>query len=245
MAEFYDQIGIGYRDYRAPDPRIQALINEALGDARSVLNVGAGAGSYEPIDRPALAVEPSAVMIAQRKPALNPVVRAHAGALPFPDDSFDAALALLTVHHWPDRSAGLEEMRRVARRSVIVFTHDGFHDNFWLMDYFPEILEVDDRIMPTVEEFESVYASVREVRVPVPGDCCDGFLAAYWRRPEAYLDPGVRSAISAFAMIDNVETGLTKLRDDLASGAWLSRHRELMECDRLDLGYKLAIASPD
>ncbi len=245
MAEFYDQIGAGYRAYRSPDPRIQALLTEALGDCRSVLNVGAGAGSYEPTDRPTLAVEPSPVMIAQRSAALNPVVRAHAEALPFPDQSFDAALALLTVHHWPDRIGGLKELRRVARREIIVFTHDGFHDSFWLMDYFPEILELDERIMPTVEEFESVYDRVREVRVPIPANCSDGFLAAYWQRPEAYLDAGVRSAISAFAMIDEVEAGLERLSDDLASGAWQQRHGTLMELDSLDVGYKLVIASLD
>ncbi len=245
MAEFYDQIGVGYRDYRAPDPRIQALITQALGDAASVLNVGAGAGSYEPTDRPTLAVEPSPVMIAQRGRPLNPVVRAHAAALPFADNSFASVLALLTVHHWPDRRAGLEEMRRVAQDSVVVFTHDGFHDSFWLMDYFPDILELDARIMPTAEEFASVYGRVEEVRVPIPADCSDGFLAAYWRRPQAYLDAGVRGAISAFAMIDKVEAGLEQLGADLASGAWQARHGELMQHDKLDLGYKLVIASPD
>lgn len=242
MAEFYDAIGIGYRDYRRPDPRIQALITEALADTGSVLNVGAGAGSYEPQDRPTVAVEPSSVMIEQRAAELNPVVRAYAEALPFADSSFDTTLALLTVHHWPDRLAGLRELARVARRSAVIFTHDGFTDNFWLMDYFPEINSLDNDIMPTQAEFEAAFPAYHEVRVPIPHDCSDGFMAAYWRRPERYLEQGVRNAISAFAMIQRVEEGLCRLRSDLESGAWQARHAHLLEHDALDLGYKLIIA---
>ena len=242
MAETYDSIGVGYRDYRAPDPRIQAQLDNALADARSVINVGAGTGSYEPLDRPTIAVEPSATMVRQRAQGLNPVVRAHAEALPFGDGCFDTALALLTVHHWPDRQRGLEELRRVARHSVVIFTHDGFHDSFWLMDYFPEILELDDRIMPSRAEFEAVFEQLEEVRVPIPSDCTDGFLAAYWRRPERYLQAGVRQAISAFSMISRVEEGLQRLRADLDSGAWHRQYGTLLAADSLDLGYKLVIA---
>ncbi len=244
MAEVYDAIGIGYRDYRTPDSRIQALITEALADTGSVLNVGAGTGSYEPLDRPTIAVEPSSVMIEQRSAGLNPVVRAYAEALPFADNSFDTTLALLTVHHWPDRLAGLAELRRVASRSVVIFTHDGFTDNFWLMEYFPEILGVDDRIMPTHAEFEAAFSRYEEVRVPVPADCTDGFMAAYWRRPERYLEQGVRNAISSFSMIERVEEGLTRLRDDLESGSWQARFGDVLEKESCDLGYKLVIAHP-
>lgn len=242
MAEVYDAIGIGYRDYRRPDPRIQAQVSQALEGANSVLNVGAGSGSYEPTDRPTIAVEPSSVMIDQRPPGLNPVVRAYAQALPFPDNSFDTALALLTVHHWPDRRAGLEELRRVASQSVVIFTHDGFHDAFWLMEYFPEINELDDRIMPSDQELATVFPGFKEVRVPIPADCSDGFLAAYWRRPERYLEQEVRNAISAFAMVENVERGLQRLQDDLDSGAWEQRYGHLRELEAMDLGYKLIIA---
>ncbi len=242
MAEVYDEIGIGYRRFRMADPRIQAQITSSLADAESVLNVGAGTGSYEPLDRPTVAVEPSAIMISQRPAGLNPVVRAVAEALPFDDHSFDTALALLTVHHWPNRQAGLEELRRVASRSVVILTHDGFHDSFWLMDYFPEILELDERIMPPDSELAGVFPGFEEVRVPIPADCTDGFLAAYWRRPECYLDPEVRQAISAFAMIEHVDEGVERLRRDLQSGAWQQNYGALMNADSMDLGYKLVIA---
>lgn len=242
MTEVYDEIGIGYRNFRVPDPRIQAQITASLAGAKSVVNVGAGTGSYEPVDRPTVAVEPSPIMISQRRAGLNPVVRAYADALPFADNSFDTALAVLTVHHWPDRRAGLEELQRVARHSVVLFTHDGFHDSFWLMDYFPEILELDERIMPSNSELEAIFPEFKEVRVPIPADCSDGFLAAYWRRPESYLDPGVRQAISAFAMIEHVDEGLERLRQDLQSGAWHDKHGALLKGNSLDLGYKLVVA---
>lgn len=242
MTEVYDEIGVGYRNFRVPDPRIQTQITASLAGAKSVVNVGAGTGSYEPLDRPTVAVEPSPTMISQRHAGLNPVVRAYAEALPFANDSFDTALALLTVHHWPDRRAGLQELQRVARHSVVLFTHDGFHDSFWLMDYFPEILEVDERIMPSNSELETIFPTLEEVRVPIPADCSDGFLAAYWRRPESYLDPGVRQAISAFAMIEYVDEGLERLSHDLQSGAWHDNYGEILNADSLDLGYKLVIA---
>lgn len=207
-----------------------------------MLNVGAGTGSYEPQDRPTVAVEPSSVMIKQRAAGLNPVVRAYAQALPFADNSFDTTLALLTVHHWPDRLAGLKELARVAKRSCVIFTHDGFTDSFWLMDYFPEINHLDNDIMPTQAEFEEAFPAYEEVRVPIPDDCSDGFMAAYWRRPERYLEQGVRNAISAFAMIQQVEEGLDRLRTDLDSGAWRARYGELFKQNSIDLGYKLVIA---
>lgn len=241
MTELYDSIGIGYRRYRQPDPRIEALIQQALGNAASVVNVGAGAGSYEPRDRDTVAVEPSDVMIEQRSAELNPVLRAYAEALPFADNSFDIALAILTVHHWPDRPGGLAELQRVARDRAVVLTHDGFYDSFWLMEYFPEIIALDDRIMPPDSEFEAVFSRVSEIRIPIPWDCSDGFLAAYWRRPEMYLEQGVRDAISAFAMIERVDEGLERLRADLQSGVWQERFGKLMELDSLDLGYKLVV----
>ncbi len=242
MSELYDSIGIGYTNYRQPDPRIQALIDNALGDAGSVLNVGAGAGSYEPVDRPTIAVEPSPVMIEQRPEGLNPVLRAYAESLPFADDSFDASLALLTVHHWPDRICGMQELARVARARVVIFTHELFEDDYWLLEYFPAVQDLTRDMMPSKDELQSVFGDVEEVRVPIPHDCTDGFLAAYWRRPEAYLQQGVRDAISAFSVMDGVDETVERLRHDLESGAWHKRHGHLLEQESMDLGYKLVIA---
>jgi SAM-dependent methyltransferase len=215
----YDTIGRGYRRHRRQDPRIAARIFAALGAARSVVNVGAGAGSYEPRDRALVAVEPSQVMIRQRDRAAAPVVRASATALPFRDASFDASLAILTIHHWPDLARGLDELRRAARRRVVILTFDPAV-RFWLNDYFPEIAEVDARSLPPVSALRRHLGRVAVHDVPIPHDCTDGFLGAYWRRPEAYLRADVRSAISTFGKLRDVESGLAALRADLASGEW-------------------------
>jgi SAM-dependent methyltransferase len=239
----YDRIGVGYAAHRRPDARIAAHVADALGAARTVLNVGAGAGSYEPADRPVAAVEPSAVMVRQRPRGAGPAVRASAERLPFRDASFDAAMAVLTIHHWPDWRAGLREMRRVARGRVAVLTWDPDHPGFWLVqDYFPEILEIDRRILPSVAALRDVLGPVHVRPVPVPADCSDGFLGAYWRRPEMYLDDGARGAISAFAKIRDARPGLQRLRAELADGTWRRRHGDLLARGELDIGYRLIVA---
>jgi len=244
IAELYDTIGQGYRRYRRADPRIALAIERALGDAKSAANVGAGAGSYEPRELALVAVEPSLTMIRQRPAGAAPAVRAVAAALPFRDASFDAALALLTVHHWPDRARGLAELARAARRRVVILTCDlDAAARFWLVDeYFPEIAELDRPIMPSLDELRRVLGALTVLDVPVPHDCRDGFLGAYWARPEAYLDAGVRGAISSLAKHSDVEPGLARLRADLDSGVWERRFGALLERDSLDLGYRLVVA---
>lgn len=241
----YDTIGRDYSRQRRPDPRIAARLTDALGDARSVLNVGAGTGSYEPADRRVVAVEPSAVMVAQRSSHAAPAVRARAEALPFADGAFDAVMAVLTLHHWSDRARGLAECARAARDRVVVLTWDAEADAFWLArDYLPAIAEADRRQFPPMATYAAAFgprARVEVAAVPVPRDCVDGFLGAYWARPEAYLDPAVQSGISSFALPDS-KAGLDRLRDDLASGAWRARYGHLLDADALDLGYRLVVA---
>ncbi len=244
MSASYDRIGLTYASTRRPDPRIQRLVWDALGDARSVVNVGAGAGSYEP-PATVLAVEPSAVMIGQRPPGSAPAVQATAESIPLPDGACDAALAVLTVHHWRDQQQGLAEMRRVARSSV-VFTHDPTcAADFWLVrDYLPEIVEFDRGRMPSVGQLaEWMGGQVSVVAVPIPHDCTDGFLCAYWRRPEAYLDPGVRAGISTLAQLGApVERAMAGLAADVRSGAWRRRNRDLLDLSEADFGYRLLTA---
>ena len=242
MGQLYDTIGKTYAGYRRPDPRIAAAIKNALGEAQSVVNIGAGTGSYEPADCKVVAVEPSLVMIAQRPSNAAPVVRASAMNLPFADDAFDAALAIFAVHHWPDQPRGLREMSRVARRCVIL-TWDNRHAGMWLTrDYFPEIVENGEAICPPMESYSQAFAQVQIESVPVPHDCIDGFLHAYWRRPEAYFDSEVRGAISAFAHI-HASPGLAALRRDLDDGTWRRRNGYLLELSELDLGYRLVIGT--
>jgi len=206
--------------------------------------VGAGAGSYEPLDRHVVAVEPSLTMIRQRPVDAAPAVRAVAAALPFRDASFDAALAILTIHHWPDLGRGLAELARVARRRVVLLTHDPAEFGFWLFDYFPELSRIDRRILPTLDELRGALGAVSVFDVPVPRDCTDGFLGAYWCRPEAYLDAGVRSAISSFAKLApaELEDGLARLAGDLRTGEWERRHGSLRTRESVDLGYRLVVA---
>jgi len=244
MYALYDRIGTTYTATRSEDPRIARAIREALGEARTVLNVGAGSGSYEPHDRELTAVEPSAVMIAHRPRAAAPVVQARAETLPFPDSSFDAAMAILSDHHWDDRAAGLRELRRVARRRVVLFTWDPrFRNEFWLTrDYLP----ASKRLVPgmALQDIAGCLGGARILPVPVPWDCRDGFYHAFWRRPEAYLDDRVRAGISVFARLDDDEkaSALARLRADLRTGAWEKRNLDLLQLDELDLGYRLVVA---
>jgi SAM-dependent methyltransferase len=246
MPARYDSIGRKYARYRRADPQIEAQIHAALGDARRVLNVGAGTGSYEPKDRMVVALEPSPVMIAQRAPDAAPVVLGHAERLPFPDHTFDVVLALLTVHHWYDVDAGLRELQRVAPRQVVLtWDPDAMTaGSFWLTrDYVPEA-SGEDWGFAALPEIVAGLDGARVEPVPIAHDCRDGFFRAYWRRPDAYLDPDVRASISALALVDDavLAPGLELLRADLASGAWRERNAELLELDAIDLGYRLVTA---
>jgi SAM-dependent methyltransferase len=247
----YETIGVGYRAHRMPDPRIERQVHAALGAAASVCNVGAGAGSYEPHDREVVAVEPSAVMLAQRPPGAAPAVRGVAEALPFTDGTFAAGLAVLTIHHWVDPVGGLAELRRISDRQVVFHFDLDVSRRFWLADYLPEVWAFDDGRSPTVPEVVAALGGGagggREVRVepvPVPRDCTDGFLAAYWHRPEAYRDPAVRGGISSFAQLGDavLAPGLARLQADLESGTWHERNRALLDLDEIDAGYRLVIA---
>jgi ubiquinone/menaquinone biosynthesis C-methylase UbiE len=242
VGAFYDRIGVGYANLRQPDTRIAAAIDAALGSCERVINVGAGTGSYESRHRQLIAVEPSMAMIRQRAPGSAPAVQAAAERLPFRDRSFDAALAILTVHHWAQRERGLAELRRVARGRVVIFTWDAEHPGFWLVQqYFPEILERDRRAFPSLREIEAVIGPAAVSAVPIPGNCADGFLGAYWQRPEHYLSASVRAAISAFAKFD-ASAGLERLRSDLADGSWHANNGGLSEVEELDVGYRLVVA---
>jgi SAM-dependent methyltransferase len=238
----YDRMGVGYRRVRRPDPRIAAHLEAALGGARSVLNVGAGTGSYEPAGREVTAVEPSRVMIEQRPPGAAPVVQASAEALPFADGSFDAAMAIITVHHWADAGAGLAEMRRVARGPVIVLSFDPEPlTRTWFADYFPAAMEHHAKGIGSLSELAALLPDPRVETVPVPANCADGFFCAIWDRPELHLDPVVRRASSVWHLIDpaEVERDLAVLRADLESGAWEERYGELRRLPELDVGLRL------
>ena len=242
MAEAYDTIGHGYGALRREDPRIAAHILRALAGASSVVNVGAGTGSYEPRGLALVAVEPSRVMLRQRARDTAPAVRGVASHLPFPADAFDASLAILTIHHWPDLAAGLGELRRVARDRVVVLTADPGCEGFWLLDYFPAIAELDRTWMPRLDAFDAHLGPCEIAPIAVPHDCIDGFLGAYWRRPHEYLDAERRKAISAFTEIGDLRPGLDALRRDLESGEWRRRYGDLLERDSLDIGYRLVVA---
>jgi Methyltransferase domain len=241
--QLYDTIGATYSVTRRTEPRIAAQVWAALGDARTVLNVGAGTGSYEPPGRDVTAVEPSAVMRAQRPAGAAPCVAATAESLPFDDQSFDAAMAFATIDHWQDPIAGLREMRRVARR-VVVFTKDfSDPDLFWLnRDYLPEFAEL--RIgRPSLTDLARVIGA-RAEPVLIPWDCADGFYEAYWRRPAAYLDVRLRRGMSIWARVgpDAEQRAVRSLGDDLASGRWAERNRDLVDLDAAELGERLLIA---
>ena len=242
----YDRIGNSYALTRQADPRIAAAIHVALGDARSVLNVGAGAGSYEPSDRAVIAVEPSRTMLLQRPTGSAAAVQAIAERLPFRGRSFDAAMTVLSLHHWTDARQGLAELRRVSKQRVVVFTHDpAFTGLFWLVrSYFPDAIELDRARMMPIGDIVDALGGGRVIPVPVPHDCLDGFLGAFWRRPAAYLDPIVRAGVSYFSLLGQqaVDEGLRRLASDLDSGEWTKRFGFLLALDELDLGYRLVVA---
>ncbi len=244
MIAQYDRIGINYSQLRKPDRRIAAAIHEALGSADTVLNVGAGNGSYEPTDREVIAVEPSLAMIRQRSAsATAAVVRASAERLPFADRVFGASMAILTIHHWPKQRDGLREMRRVTRGGIVLLTFDPSHRP-WLTDYLPALSALDETQMPAIADYGRwLGGRVSVVPLLVPHDCTDGFLYAYWRRPQAYLDARVRSGSSSFWALDNTEAGLQRLRHDLETGEWAKRYAELLTQSEYDAGYRLVLAA--
>ena len=241
MTAQYDRIGINYAQLRKPDPRIAAVISDALGPAKTILNVGAGAGSYEPADRQVTAVEPSLEMIRKRTVQAAKVIQAFAEDIPFEDDAFDASMAILTIHHWRDKKKGLEEMRRVTRGRIVLLTFDP-SCRPWLTDYLPELASLDQAQMPAMPDYQKWLGAVKVTPVPVPHDCSDGFLYAYWRRPEAYLDRRIRSGSSSFWAIGDVEAGLQRLKQDIDSGEWQRRYAELLALDAYDAGYRLIVA---
>jgi SAM-dependent methyltransferase len=243
LTTLYDKIGGTYSGRRQSDPRIAKAIEGAVAGCNSILNVGAGTGSYEPASRFVVAVEPSRIMIAQRPKDAAPVVQGCAEALPFPDCSFEAVLGILTVHHWKDQGKGLSECARVARSKVVFLTSDfDICENFWLVDYFPELLSADRHIFPNIASYENALGPLETITVPIPADCRDGFLGAYWKRPSAYLDPIVRESISTFSKIGNVDSQLARLKRDIVSGAWEQRYASLMDLKALDLGYRILIS---
>ena len=240
--------GAGYAARRRTDPRIEALVHRALGPARSVVNVGAGAGSYEPSDRPVIAIEPSATMRAQRPPERAVAIAASAEHLPLETGSVEAAMAMVTVHQWSGLESGLREMRRVARGPVIVLTFDpAALQRFWLSDYVPEVLASEARRFPELGAMgEILGGAVAVLDVPVPRDCVDGFIEAYYARPEALLDDSVRAAQSAWTFVEAsvVRRGLDRLAADLDSGAWDARYGELRTRPEYAGSLRLLVATP-
>ncbi|SEG76978.1 Methyltransferase domain-containing protein [Actinacidiphila yanglinensis] len=245
----YGVIGGGYSTYRRPDPRIARVVEDALGGARTVVNVGAGAGSYEPAGAQVTAVEPSAAMRAQRPVHLAPAIDGTAERLPFDDGRFDAAMTTFSVHQWSDTAAGLREMRRVTRGPVVVMTCDPtLVRDFWLYDYAPLVLDTEARRYPAVEAITAALGgSCAVTPVPIPADCTDGFNEAYYARPERLLDPGARQACSAWSFVpqDVCERYTGELRAAIASGAWDARHGALRRRPYLDGSLVLIRSMPD
>jgi SAM-dependent methyltransferase len=245
----YASIGTVYRNYRVADPRIAAFVHAALGNARTVINVGAGTGSYEPTNRLVTAVEPSATMRQRRPPHLPAAVDAHAEHLPFSDHAFDAAVGTFTVHQWLDLAAGLRELRRVTRGPVVLLTCDpALLRTYWLHEYSPEAIETEESRYPKISAVAAGLGGVTTVtRVPIPLDCTDGFNDAYYGRPEMLLDPAARLACSAWSFVDSsaVVRFETSLARDLADGTWNARHGHLRKQEYLEGSLVLVVSTPE
>ncbi len=243
MSVNYEVVGKHYATQRQPDNRIARVIHTELSDVESIVNIGAGTGSYEPTNKIITAVEPSETMIAQRKPRKNTnVYQAFAENLPFDSNSFDASLAILTIHLWKDWKKGIQEAKRVARIKVVLFTWINMQERFWLADFFPEIEQIDTHLFPTLAELSDELGNIRVIPVAIPSDCTDGFMYAYWARPELYLDSRVRSAISTFSHVQRVEEGVIALSSDLNSGAWHKKYGDILKFKEIDFGYRLVVA---
>jgi SAM-dependent methyltransferase len=243
----YDELGQTYSATRRTDPRVAAVISSALADSSTVINIGAGTGSYEPVQT-VVAIEPSPVMIAQRPAGAAPAIQAVAEHIPLRDNCADAALAVLTIHHWSDLAAGVAEMRRAARRRLVFLTWDAdvIGEALWLLsEYLPDARAADAALAVPMDRLTALLDDVAVRPVPVPHDCADGFGAAFWRRPEAYLDPVVQAGMSIFTKTDQalLRPGLARLAADLASGRWHDEHAELLSRDELDVGYRLVTAA--
>jgi SAM-dependent methyltransferase len=245
-APAYDRIGVDYSEVRRADPRIGAAIWTALGDAETVLNIGAGAGSYEPVDREVIAIEPSAVMIAQRPASAAPALQAFAESLPLPDKSVDATMGVFTMQHWSDVDRGLAEVLRVTRERVVFLTLDvDVMAKMWLVcDYLPALSDLARRDFPSIARLRGILPNPRIEKIPVPSDCTDGFCVGLWSRPEAHLDQRVRQASSSWHHLPEtmVDRALTQLRQDLDSGEWDKRLGHLREMAELDVGLRLVWA---
>lgn len=242
----YDTIGRAYSAWRRADPRIAGAVHRALGKARTVLDVGAGTGSYEPDDRLVVAVEPSQVMVVQRPAGSAPAVLGSVEALPTADGGFEAVMTVLTAHHWNDRVQGFAEMRRVAPRRVVLAYDIQLHNSLWLLaDYLPTVAEFEARRCPSIQEIADGIEADRIETIPIAHDCLDGMTTAYWRRPEAYLDPTVRSCCSCLAQSDPivVEAAIARLAEDLRSGRWQDRYGYLLDTEERDYGYRLLVSN--
>lgn len=243
----YDTIGHGYAQTRQEERVIRDHLHAALGDARTVVNVGAGAGSYEPRDRHVVAIEPSDVMAAQRPTELAPAICAEAGHLPLRDQSVDAAMAILSLHHWDNCERGIRELRRVARGPVILLTYDAdVSGRMWLTsDYMPETAELDRRTFPPPQQLNEWLGGACCIEsVPIPRDCADWMLGSFWAHPERVLNSQARAGTSGFARLDPqiVSRVVSEVKRDLESGVWDERHGHLRQLDRFDAGLRLIVA---
>ena len=243
MKAIYDEIGTGYSVTRCTDPKIAKQLNAELDGASRIINIGAGTGSYEPADFNLVAVEPSEKMISQRKPGSHPVEQAYAEKLPFEENSFSHAMTVLSMHHWENPALAFSEINRVASDKFVAISWDPTADPFWLTkDYFPEIFEKDKCIFPQLRSLSDHFDDVNISPLPIPSDCKDGLLAAFWKRPQAYLSSGVRQSTSAFFNLANLAQGLKKLENDLASGVWPENNEAILGLSSLDVGYRLITA---
>ena len=243
MNAIYDKIGINYSVSRCTDPQIAKQLYSELQGATRIINIGAGTGSYEPANVDLVAVEPSSKMISQRELGSHRVVKAFAEKLPFENNSFSHAMTILSMHHWESKELAFGEINRVTTEKFIAITWDPKSHPFWLTrDYFPEIHAMDVRIFPELEELADNFDDVKISPVQIPSDCKDGFLAAFWKRPEAYLSNTVRQSISTFSKLEHLSEGLEKLEEDLASGAWLTNNHATLDSPSLDVGYRIISA---
>ena len=241
MSLNYDQFACQYDIYRKPDYRINASIQSHIDGSDWILNVGAGVGSYEPENGHVIAIEPSFEMISKRENSGTKPIQGVAEHLPFKNNVFDCSMAVLTIHHWSNFEAGLKEMLRVTKNKIILFTWIRNDNRFWLEDYIPEISGKDGALFPDLEELDRILCGITVETIEIPYDCTDGFMCAYWRRPEAYLNPDIRKAISVFSGITDVDAKLSKLHEDIKNGVWLQNNKHLLDKETMDYGYRLVI----